>query len=115
MPQRVCECIQQKASVNWKCPATAWEKVYPALYQQLAFTIISSKFWPHISSIADWAVEKTLKDFQEMDTCMLKVIVKRTKVIDVEYNSLVKQTIVIDEENNSSATETTPLFALWND
>ena len=46
---------------------------------------------------------------------MLKVIVKRTKVIDVEYNSLVKQTIVIDEENNSSATETTPLFALWND
>jgi len=60
-------------------------------------------------------VEKTFKDFQEMDTCMLKVIVKRTKVIDVEYNSLVKQTIVIDEENNSSATETTPLFALWND
>ena len=46
---------------------------------------------------------------------MLKVIVKQTKVIDAECNSLVKQTIVIDEENNSSATETTPLFALWND
>jgi len=94
---------------------TAWEKVYPALYQQLAFTISGSKLWPHIASIADSAVEKTLKDFQEMDTCILKVIVKQTKVMDAEYNSLVKQTIVIDEENNSSATETTPLFGLWND
>lgn len=93
-------------------PHIAWEKVYPALYHQMTLTIIGSKLWPYIAPSAAWAVEKTLKDFQEMDACMLKVIVERTIVIDAEYNSLVKRPEVIDEECNRSATETTPLFSV---
>ena len=44
----------------------AWEKVYPALYYQLTLTIIGSKLWPYIIPGAEWAVDKTIKDFQNI-------------------------------------------------
>ena len=77
----------------------AWEKVYPALYYQLTLTIIGSKLWPYIIPGAEWAVDKTIKNFQHMnDGCLLEVLVQRAQQIDREYSQL------------GFAKETTPLL-----
>lgn len=69
----------------------SWEKVYPALYDQLTLTIIGSKLWPYVSPVADWAVNKTMKDFKDdgfNNACLLEVLVLRAKGIDEHYGSL---------------------------
>eukprot|EP00578_Thalassiosira_sp_NH16_P018833 CAMPEP_0181087446 /NCGR_PEP_ID=MMETSP1071-20121207/6276_1 /TAXON_ID=35127 /ORGANISM="Thalassiosira sp., Strain NH16" /LENGTH=362 /DNA_ID=CAMNT_0023169333 /DNA_START=12 /DNA_END=1100 /DNA_ORIENTATION=- len=69
-------------------PKISWEKVYPALYQQMTLTIVGSKLWPYAAPGADWAVEKTIRDFQTQDACLLKFLVERAQQIDREYNNL---------------------------
>jgi len=94
---RVDVCNKRLIKTGNDQPNIEWEKVYPALYHQLTITIISSRLWPYMAPNAEWAVKQTIKDFQDMDACMLKAIIRRTKVIDEEYNSL--------------ATEITPLYS----
>lgn len=95
---RINVCNKRLVTSGNVKPRIAWEKVYPALYHQLTLTIIGSKLWPYVVPGADWAVEKTIANFQAQDACLLKVLVKRTQLIDDQYNSL-------------ATTETTPLIS----
>mmetsp|Transcript_19396 Transcript_19396/g.42184 ORF Transcript_19396/g.42184 Transcript_19396/m.42184 type:complete len:386 (-) Transcript_19396:144-1301(-) len=70
-------------------PKVAWEKVYPALYDQLKLTIIGYRWWPYKVPDAEWAVNKTIKDFQNMDCDLLKALVDQTELIDKHYDRLV--------------------------
>ncbi|KAL7551148.1 hypothetical protein ACHAWF_014347 [Thalassiosira exigua] len=73
---------------NVNQPKIAWERVYPALYHQLTLTIIGSKWWPYRVPDANWAVTKTIEDFDAHDAFLLEVLVKRANTIENEYNSL---------------------------
>mmetsp|Transcript_13726 Transcript_13726/g.29846 ORF Transcript_13726/g.29846 Transcript_13726/m.29846 type:complete len:375 (-) Transcript_13726:186-1310(-) len=75
------------ASANDK-PSIAWEKVYPALYHQLTLTIIGTKLWPYVVPDAEWAVNKTINDFQSHNGDLLKFLIDRAHVIEDEYSTL---------------------------
>ena len=87
----------------------SWEKVYPALYDQLTLTIIGSKCWPYVSPGANWAVNKTMKDFKDdgfNNACLLEVLVLRAKGIDEHYHShslMVESTPLLNDPTLESA------------
>lgn len=89
-------------------PKIAWEMVFPALYHQLTLTIIGSKMWPYFVPGANWAVNKAIKDFQNLDAGLMKGLVERTHEIDKEYSSFASteagRTQDIDREYNSLTT-----------
>lgn len=89
LESRIVVCNKRLVPSENAMPKVAWEKVFPALYHQLTLTIIGSKLWPYVVPGAEWAVDKTLTDFGTHDAAtLLKVLVKRTQVIDYEYSSL---------------------------
>lgn len=108
---RIQVCNKRLVPTVHPKPTIAWEKVYPALYHQLTLTIIGSNLWPYRCPSADWAVEKTIRDFQSQDACLLGVLVTRAKEIDRQYHSLPGG---FDDKvpagNVQSSTETTPLL-----
>lgn len=58
------------------------KQVLPALYYQLTITIIGTKRWPFVIPDPEWAVTKTIEDFQAEDSHLLENLASKAKKID---------------------------------
>ena len=85
---RVAVCnkkIVKGGGGDYKRTDVAWEKVYPALYQQLTTEIIQSRGWPYFLPQPEDVVNKAIEKFEKLDACLLSSLLDRNEEITKSY------------------------------